>query len=415
LPVFPRLGWDAPVNIRKWLGGGRVSVSVSESKSLRYATVFILLLGVVSLFADMSYEGAKSISGSYLKTLGASAATVALVAGFGEFIGYGWRVVSGHIADRTGRYWTIVLVGYAMNLIAIPLLAFTGNWYMVAILIVLERMGKAIRSPARDAMMSHAASKTGRGWAFGVQEALSSVGAMIGPISIFLVFMMGGGYSTAFLLMGIPAIFTLIVLYYTYKKYPRPQLMEAVQPQERAVLPRRFWLYALAAAFMAAGYIDYPLVAYHIQNHALADEMVIPLLYALAMGADAISAMVLGRIFDRGGPKVLLFVIIPAAFFPLLAFSDSMILIAAGMGLFGLGMGAQESVMRAVVADLAPAGKRATAYGYYNTVFGMFWFIGSLGLGVLYDLSIPTMIAISVGLQLVSVPLFLMFLRDKTA
>ncbi|HSA35987.1 MAG TPA: MFS transporter, partial [Methanomassiliicoccales archaeon] len=184
------------MNIRKWLGGGRVSVSVSESKSLRYATVFILLLGVVSLFADMSYEGAKSISGSYLKTLGASAATVALVAGFGEFIGYGWRVVSGHIADRTGRYWTIVLVGYAMNLIAIPLLAFTGNWYMVAILIVLERMGKAIRSPARDAMMSHAASKTGRGWAFGVQEALSSVGAMIGPISIFLVFMMGGGYST---------------------------------------------------------------------------------------------------------------------------------------------------------------------------------------------------------------------------
>lgn len=404
------------MNIRKWLGGGRDSASVSDSQShLRYATVFILLLGVVSLFADMSYEGAKSISGSYLKTLGATAATVALVSGFGEFIGYGWRVVSGHITDRTGRYWTIVLVGYAMNLLAIPLLAFTGDWYMVAILIVLERMGKAIRAPARDAMLSHAAIKTGRGWAFGVQEALSSVGAMIGPVSIFLVFWAGGDYSMAFLLMGIPALLTLAVLYYTYTKYPRPQLMEPPRPQEKTVLPRRFWLYALAAAFMAAGYIDYPLVAYHVQNRALGEEMVIPLLYALAMGADAISAMILGKLFDRGGPKVLLLVILPAAFFPVLAFSDSMILIAAGMGLFGLGMGAQESIMRAVVADLAPVGRRATAYGYYNTVFGMFWFVGSLALGMLYDLSIPVMVAISVGLQLVSVPLFLMFLRDKTA
>ncbi|HOO04851.1 MAG TPA: MFS transporter, partial [Methanomassiliicoccales archaeon] len=139
----------------------------------------------------------------------------------------------------------------------------------------------------------------------------------------------------------------------------------------------------------------------------------IPLLYALAMGADAISAMLLGKIFDRGGPRVLLAVIIPAAFFPVLAFSDSMVLIAAGMGLFGLGMGAQESIMRAVVADLAPVGKRATAYGYYNTIFGSFWFIGSTALGVLYDVSIPTMITVSVGLQLLFIPVFLMFLRDR--
>ena len=406
------LGWDAPVIIRNRLGGGRDSASISPSQSLRYATIFIILLGTVSLFADMAYEGAKSISGSYLRTLGASAATVALVSGLGEFIGYGWRVVSGHITDRTGRYWTIVLIGYSMNLLAIPLLAFTGDWYMVALLIMMERMGKAIRAPARDAMISHAASKTGRGWAFGVQEALSSVGAMIGPMAIFVVFLCGGGYSTAFLLLGIPALLTLVVLYFTYTMYPRPQAMEAADPHVKAVLPRRFWIYTLAAAFLAAGYVDYPLVAYHIQNNALGDEAVIPLLYALAMGADAISAMLLGKFFDRGGPRILLLVVVPAAFFPVLAFSDSMLLIAAGMGLFGLGMGAQESIMRAMVADLAPVGKRATAYGYYNTVFGSFWFLGSLALGMMYDLSVGAMVTISVGLQLLFLPMFLMFLRD---
>jgi len=408
----PASGWDAPVIIRDRLGGGRDSASISPSHCLKYASLFIVLLGTVSLSADMAYEGAKSISGSYLRTLGASAATVALVSGLGEFIGYGWRVVSGHITDRTGRYWTIVLIGYCMNLMAIPLLAFTGDWYVVALLIMVERMGKAIRAPARDAMISHAATRTGRGWAFGVQEALSSVGAMIGPVAIFLVFLYGGTYSSAFLMLSIPALLSLVVLYITYTIYPRPQAMEAADPQEKAVLPRRFWLYAIAAGFLAAGYVDYPLVAYHVQNLSLGDEAVIPLLYALAMGADALSALLLGRFFDRGGPKILLLAVVPAAFFPVLAFSDSMIMVAMGMGLFGLGMGAQESIMRALVADIAPVGKRATAYGYFNTIYGSFWFVGSMALGLMYDVSISTMVVMSVGLQLLFIPLFLMFMRD---
>lgn len=401
------------MNIRRWFGGREHSASTSASESLKYATYFIILLGVVSLFADMSYEGAKSISGSYLKTLGATAAMVSLVSGFGEFIGYAWRVVSGRMTDRTGRYWTIVLIGYTMNLVAIPLLAFAGDWYSVAILIMIERMGKAVRSPARDAMLSHAASKTGRGWAFGVQEALSSIGAMLGPVMIALVFLCGGSYSISFLLLGIPAVITLVLLYFTFKRYPKPQQMEEPAPFVKPVLPRRFWLYALAAAFLAAGYVDYPLIAYHIENHSITDSAVVPLLYALAMGADAISAMVLGKYFDKIGPKVLLFVIIPTAFFPLFAFSESMWLIALGMVLFGLGMGSQESIMRALVADIAPMGCRATAYGYYNTIFGSFWFAGSVILGIIYDFSIPVMIIMSIGLQLISIPLLLMFFRAK--
>ena len=231
---------------------------------------------------------------------------------------------------------------------------------------------------------------------------------------IILVFLCGGSYSTAFLILGLPAIVTLVILYFTFRRYPAPQEMEYRPPDSvNEKLPKRFWLYAIAAAFLAAGYIDFPLVSYHIQNHAIGGDSLAPLLYALAMGMDAISAMVLGKYFDRMGPKVLLLVIIPTAFFPVFAFTDSVTMIAIGMVLFGLGMGAQESVMRAVVADLAPAGRRASAYGYYNTIFGSFWFVGSVALGLMYDISIPLMIAVSVGLQLVCVPLFLLFLKNN--
>ncbi len=201
--------------------------------------------------------------------------------------------------------------------------------------------------------------------------------------------------------MGIPALLTLCVLYYTYT-IPEAPLMEPPRPQERTVLPRRFWLYALAAAFMAAGNIDYPwCISCPEPRSGRGHGHTSPL--RPGHGTDAISAMVLGKLFAAADQSAAAGDH-PGRLFPVLAFSDSMVLIAAGMGLFGLGMGAQESIMRAVVADLAPVGRRATAYGYYNTVFGMFWFVGSLGLGMLYDLSIPVMIAISVGVQLISVP-----------
>ncbi|MGH6852422.1 MAG: MFS transporter, partial [Methylocella sp.] len=138
---------------------------------------FIVLLGVVSLFADMTYEGARSVTGPYLGVLGASAAIVGVVAGFGEFLGYALRLVSGYLSDRTGGYWLITIIGYGVNLLAVPLLALTGRWELAVLLIVGERAGKAIRTPARDAMLSHAGSQTGLGWSFGLHGALDQTGA----------------------------------------------------------------------------------------------------------------------------------------------------------------------------------------------------------------------------------------------
>ena len=121
---------------------------------------------MVSLLADITYEGARSITGPYLAILGANAAVVGFVAGFGELVGYGLRLVSGYLADRTGKYWTITIVGYAINLLAVPLLALADQWWLAALLIIIERMGKGMRVPSRDAMLSHAGHRMGMGWAF---------------------------------------------------------------------------------------------------------------------------------------------------------------------------------------------------------------------------------------------------------
>jgi MFS-type transporter involved in bile tolerance (Atg22 family) len=170
------------------------------------ALKFVILLGVVSLFADMTYEGARSAVGPFLGMLGASALVVGLVSGGGELVGYTLRLWSGRLADRTRQYWVITFVGYAVNLLAVPLLAFAGNWQMAALLVVLERAGKALRTPARDAMLSYATKSTGRGWGFGLHEALDQIGATVGPLVLTVVIAQSGDYRRGFLTLIIPAI-----------------------------------------------------------------------------------------------------------------------------------------------------------------------------------------------------------------
>jgi MFS family permease len=148
------------------------------------AVKFIILMGIVSLFADMTYEGSRSITGPYLAILRASAVTVGFVAGFGELTGYVIRFFSGYLIDRTHSYWTITLIGYLINLIAVPLLALAGSWEVAAALIIVERIGKGIRVPSRDVMLSHACSQVGQGWGFGLHEALDQIGAILGPLIV---------------------------------------------------------------------------------------------------------------------------------------------------------------------------------------------------------------------------------------
>lgn len=384
--------------------------------SRQAAVAFVVVMGVVSLFADVTYEGARSIIGPYLRLLGASATAVGVVAGLGELAGYGLRLFSGYVSDRTRQYWAVTIAGYVVNMLAVPLLALAGAWEVAALLILAERAGKAVRTPARDAMLSHASTRVGHGWAFGLHEALDQVGAVTGPLLLAAVLSLGGAYETAFAVLLIPALLALTVLLLGRLSYPNPRDFELELPEveEAAGLPRSFWLYLAGVALIAAAYADFPLIAFHIKDADVAADGWVPVLYAAAMGMDAAAALGLGRLFDRVGMPALLVAFSLAALFPALAFSGSLAFVFAGVLCWGVGLGAQESVMRAVVARLTPPHRRATAFGVFNFGFGVPWFLGSALMGFLYDQSVTALIAFSMSLQLGAV-VWLLFVRGRLA
>lgn len=389
------------------------TVKNQADRAKRTAMSFVILLGAVSLFADMTYEGARSITGPYLAVLGASGAVVGFVAGFGELIGYGLRLLSGYLSDRTGRYWAITLVGYTVNLIAVPLLALAGRWEIAAALMVAERMGKAIRTPARDAMLSHATHEMGRGWGFGLHEAMDQIGAMVGPLIVAAVLYYRGGYATSFGILLLPALLALSVLLAARLLYPRPQDLEvSVTNLESQGLPRIFWLYLAGVAFMAAGYADFPLIAFHFEKTAAVSQNWIPIFYAVAMGVDALAALLFGRLFDRVGLASLIAVSLLAALFAPLVFAGTFYLALLGMALWGVGMGAQESIMRAAVASMVSPNRRGSAYGVFNTGYGLAWFLGSALMGILYDTSLMALIVFAVVMQLTAIPLLVLASRE---
>lgn len=376
--------------------------------SKRTAMQFVVLLGIVSLLGDMTYEGARGVTGPYLASLGASATVVGMVAGFGELIGLSLRLVFGYLSDRTGRYWTMTLLGYALNLLAVPLLALAGHWEVAALLMITERLGKAIRTPARDAMLSYATKEIGRGWGFGLHEAMDQIGAVLGPLVVAAVLYVRGEYRAGFGVLLIPALLAVAVLVTARLLYPHPRALEIATPELKTQgFSTIFWLYLTGVALIAAGYADFPLIAYHFGQLSVMPQPWIPVLYAVAMGVDALAALVFGRWFDKKGLVILVLAALLSSFFAPLVFSGGFYAALAGMALWGIGMGAQESVMRAAVGGLVSPERRGTAYGLFNSGYGVAWFLGSLAMGILYDRSLPALIIFSVVMQLAAVPLFL--------
>jgi len=376
---------------------------------------FIILLGIVSLFGDITYEGARSVAGPYLATLGASAGAVGLVGGVGEFLGYALRLASGYLADRTRSYWLLTFIGYGL-LLSIPLLAFAGYWQLAAFLIILERVGKAIRNPARDTMLSYAARGVGRGWGFAVHEALDQIGAIIGPIVFSLILLLRGSYLSSygegFRLLWIPALLALAVLAVARRRVPLPQKLEAPEGAMRrdvqGKLSRVFWLYTIFTLFSVAGFANFQLISYHLKVQAVVPDAQIPMMYAIAMGVDAVAALVVGKTYDRIGLVSLLAVPLLTLPIPFLAFSHSYSLVVISIGLWGVVMGIQETIMRAAIADLTPIERRGFAYGIFNTVYGAGWFLGGALMGRLYELSIYYVVLFVVVTELISIPLFIL-------
>jgi MFS family permease len=375
-----------------------------QNKALR----FVLLIGIVSFFADFTYEGARSVTGPYLAILGASATLVGFIAGLGEFLGYGLRLVSGPLSERTGRFWPITLIGYLVQMGAVPLLALAPNWQIAGMLIVLERIGKAIRNPPRDVMLSHAARHMGYGWGFGLHEALDQFGALVGPLVIAAVLAARGNYRTAFGMLLIPAIMTFALVVVARLLYPRPEDMEVkVTHIETTGLPRVFWIYLAGAAIVGAGLADFSLISYHFQKASVIPGTWVPVFYSVAMAVSGIGSLLFGKLFDRAGIGILVPLTVISATASPLVFLGGFWLALIGSALWGLGMGVHESIIPAAVATMVPPPRRPSAYGVFTGAYGVFWFVGSVVMGKLYDVSLSALILFSVIAQFVAVPIFL--------
>ena len=397
------------------MSAARTWMPASETRIRRVAIRFVLLIGVLSFFADFTYEGSRSILGPYLLSLGATATIVGIVTGLGELLGYGLRLVSGRWADATGEFWPITIIGYVVQMAAVPALALTQSWPAAAALIILERVGKATRNPPRDVMLSHAARQVGGyGLVFGIHEALDQFGAMFGPLLVAFILARNAHYHEAFAVLLVPALINLIFVGIARWLYPRPQDLES-SPREFSGerLPRLFWVYLAGAALVAAGFADYPLIAYHFGKSESVPNEWIAIFYAVAMAVSGTGSLVLGRLFDRFGFSLLVALTIAASLFAPLVFLGNFWTALVGAAIWGIGIGVHGSIIPAAVAPMVSPERRASAFGLFTAGYGISWFLGSAIIGILYDISLAATIVFCIVCQLAAVPIFIAVGREK--
>ena len=398
-------------------------MNLEKKKRLQGAVAFITLMGIVSLFSDMTHEGARSILGEYLNLAGATGATIGFVSGVGELCGYSLRLLSGIFADKTKKYWTLVIAGYTLQVLAIPALALIpqNGWVIACGLVILERVGKAIKKPAKNTLVSFAASEIGTGKGFAYQEFLDQLGAFLGPVMLFFIAAVKGTdnlfstYRICFALLGIPAMITISLVVLAKVKYPHPEMFEKAQAAtEEFHTQKSFVLYMIAICLFAFGFADFTLITLHAAKMEAFPASTLSLLYAAAMAVDAFAALFFGWLFDRIGLKALMLSTLCSAFFSCFIFlTGDPVLMGVGIVLWGVGMGAQESIMKAAVSKIIPSSMRSTGFGIFETGFGIAWFLGSWLLGALYDTNPGWLVVVSVSVQILAIVFYGFCIRKQ--
>jgi MFS family permease len=390
-----------------------MTVAVAARNRPRSAAAFIVLMGVVAMFGDMTYEGGRGLVGPYLALLGASATAVGFAAGFGEFLGYGLRLLTGWLGDRTRAYWPLVIGGYALNLVAVPGLALVGSWQAAVALLLLERIAKAVRSPARSTLVSFAAQEVGVGKGFGIDEALDQLGAVSGPLLTALAIWVlraepvSAQYRWAFAVLLLPVVGNLGCVLWARQRFPNPEGFETRRAPEQVELGGLFRWYVVAVMLLGLGFADWALLAYHLSTHGVFELGTLPLVYAGAMAVDAVAALAFGALFDLFGVSVLgVSTLLSIGFVPLMFWGVSGAEHVLGAVCWAIGMGAQDSIFKAAIALLVDRARRARAYGIFFALFGLAWWIGSTFMGWLYGRSLTGLVVFSVGTQLLAVPIF---------
>lgn len=401
----------------------------SEQKGKRLAIEIIIIFGIVSLFGDIMYEGARAVNGPYLKTLGANAALVGLIAGLGELLGYIVRLASGYFADKTKAYWVFTLIGYSF-LASVPLLSLTGVWQVAALFMVLERFGKALRAPAKDTILSTATKHVGTGFGFGLHEAMDQLGALLGPLVFTAVFAFAGkgtdlaSYQAGYAWLWIPFAVLMLSLLYAFIRVPNPETLEAIVPKkvEGEVLSKTFWLYTSFSFITTLGFVGWPILSFHYAAAGILSGAEIALYYAIAMGVDGIIAVAIGLLYDhfkkrkdseQGGLVTLAVIPVVSLLIPLVGFTfhtKGAAIVSAI--LWGIVMGTHETIMKSAIADITPIKKRGTGYGIFNTAYGLALFASSSLMGLLYDVGIVYVIVLALAAELIAIPSFLILRKE---
>lgn len=396
---------------------------MQDKKRLSGAMAFITLMGIVSLFSDMTHEGARSILGEYLNLAGASAATIGFVSGIGELCGYSLRLLSGFTADKTKKYWTLVIAGYTMQVLAIPALALIpeNGWFWACALVIIERIGKAIKKPAKNTLVSFAANEVGTGKGFAYQEFLDQFGAFLGPVILFVIASIKGTssllstYRICFAILGIPALITIALVVFSRIKYPHPEVFEEHKETETKFdFQKSFIFYMIAICLFAFGFADFTLITLHAAKTQAFPTSTLSLLYAVAMAVDAFAALFFGWMFDKIGLKALIVSTLCSTFFACFVFlTSSPVIIGVGIIMWGIGMGAQESIMKAAVSKIIPSSMRSTGFGIFETGYGIAWFLGSWLLGALYDINPIYLAAVSAFVQILAILFYILCIKQQ--
>lgn len=397
---------------------------MTEDAKKAYQIIF--LFGLVSLFGDIVYEGARAVNGPYLKTLAVNAALVGLIVGIGEFAGYALRLLTGYIADKTRAYWVFTFIGYGL-IIAIPMLSLTDIWQVAAVFMILERLGKGIRAPAKDTIVSSAARQIGTGKGFAIQEVLDQFGALAGPLIFTVYFALTGAgeknaqdYRNAYSLFWIPYLLVLIFIIIAFIKVPDSSKLEP-RPKEKEPdnLTKLFWIYTIFSFITAVGLLNFAIMGYHFKSQNIVSDAMIPVFYAMAMGIDAFAAIAMGMLYDKlktknqaGGLFTLIVLPVLSLLIPFFVFANNFIMALISSLLLGIVMGGQETIMKAAIADITPIKKRGTGYGIFNFSFGLAMLLGSFIAGFLYDISIKYLIVTFVSLQILAIFLFLILNKE---
>ena len=383
-------------------------------KKLSKGMILILLIGCVSLFADFTYEGAWSIIPQYLTTgLGLSVFTLGVVVGIAQFLGYAVRFFSGRYASKTKRYWGVIFTGYTINLFAVPLLALTGNYIVAIALIIAESVGKGIRSPPRDYVISEAAKKGNVGKAFAIEEGLDQIGAIVGPLSIAIMLFYHFGYRSAFAMLAIPALLSLSILTLAYNHYKKSKITAPPVSNDNILSRRQFLMYAAGIAISAAGVYNIAFVLYKSQG--VTAQFLIPIVFLFAMASEGLFGFVFGFLYDKAGKNLVYVGLALAALVPLsLAHPTGAMLFVSSI-LIGATLGVQDTVMRSVVGEMVSKEKRAYSFGIFNGLYGFGLLVAGIVIGAIYYSS-TMLIGYVVILQLIAgVMIFSAFRRATSS